>query len=86
MLTGIIPTVVKRYAYVISTVRPQSGLKWRNLFKTDSSTSLCSARNDVNERIYLMPSVLKDFSIPILIKNNQDEAASGLLKRGFWEV
>jgi hypothetical protein len=48
----VIPVVMKICALVISTEGPQSGPKWRNLFKTDFSTPLCYARNDPNKRIY----------------------------------
>ena len=47
----IVPIMIKMYALVISTEGPQSGPKWRNLFKTDFSTPLCYARNDPNKRI-----------------------------------
>jgi hypothetical protein len=30
-MSGIIPIVIKGYAFVISTVGPQSGPKWRDL-------------------------------------------------------
>ncbi len=45
------PIVIITCALVISTVGPQSGPKWRNLFKKDFSTPLRYARNDTSKRI-----------------------------------
>ena len=40
VIKDVIPIVIKICVFVISTVGPRSGPKWRNLLKPDFSTSL----------------------------------------------